>query len=98
MGGCVLEGGVRFVEVEAAALGIHLHIRGEHIVQISLIQPRTAAQSERLWPDVLAVPLAGITAMIVAIPILLAQFTLLLEAALEQSAAIFTPGLSGVGG
>ena len=42
--------------------------------------------------------LAGITAMIVAMPILIEQFTLLLQAALEQSAAIFTPGLGGVGG
>lgn len=42
--------------------------------------------------------LAGISAMIVAMPILVEQFTLLLQAALEQSAAILTLGLSGVGG
>lgn len=42
--------------------------------------------------------LAGIAAMIVAMPILVEQFSDLLQAALEQSAAIFTPGLEGVGG
>ncbi|WP_298335284.1 flagellar biosynthetic protein FliR [uncultured Erythrobacter sp.] len=41
--------------------------------------------------------LAGITAMIVVMPIFVEQFTDLLQAALEQSAAIFTPGLDGLG-
>ncbi|MEP1423099.1 MAG: flagellar biosynthetic protein FliR [Erythrobacter sp.] len=47
--------------------------------------------------------LAGITAMIIAMPIFVEQFTLVLKTALEQSAALLTPsisdlGLNGVGG